>query len=178
MRNENKEIWIKAGYEIFSLVGQIGLKIEPLATKVGKSKSSFYHHFVDLDLFIDLLLQYHIKQSYLIAEKEKNTSKIDPDLINVLLDHRTDLLFNRQLRINQHIKSFSETLLKSNKVIGEAFKMAWVKELNSKFSEKQIEAIYLLAIENFYLQINEKNLNYGWLSTYFLELKNFANNLL
>ena len=53
MTNDSKEIWIKKGYEIFAISGQNGLKIEPLAKTVGKSKSSFYHHFTDLELFTD-----------------------------------------------------------------------------------------------------------------------------
>ncbi len=48
---ENKDIWIKTGYEIFALSGENGLKIEVLAKKVGISKSSFYHHFADLEIF-------------------------------------------------------------------------------------------------------------------------------
>jgi AcrR family transcriptional regulator len=67
---DSKEIWIKTGYEIFALSGQSGLKVEPLAKKVGKNKSSFYHYFADLDLFIDELLNFHIEQSYIISKKE------------------------------------------------------------------------------------------------------------
>ena len=70
--NESKEIWIKIGYESFAQLGQNGLKIEPLAKKVGKNKSSFYHYFADLELYLDELLKHHINQSKIIAEKEKN----------------------------------------------------------------------------------------------------------
>jgi len=56
----NKEIWIKKGYEIFAISGQSGLKIEPLSKTVGKSKSSFYHHFADLEFFTEHLLKHHI----------------------------------------------------------------------------------------------------------------------
>lgn len=178
MTTDNQEIWIKTGYEIFALKGQIGLRIEPLAKKVGKSKSSFYHHFADLDLFIDFLLKYHIEQSYIIAEKERDAKNIDPELINILVEHRTDLLFNRQLRINRNIKSFEETLCESNKVIGDAFKTTWIKDLNSKLTQKQIEGVFLLAIENFYLQINADNLNYNWLSEYFANLKKVTSNFI
>ncbi len=34
---DNKEIWIKTGYDIFAISGQSGLKIDPLAKKVGIS---------------------------------------------------------------------------------------------------------------------------------------------
>lgn len=173
-----KELWIRTGYEYFALEGLSGLKIEPLAKKVGISKSSFYHHFADLDLFMDLLLNYHIKQSYITAEKEHRALNIEPELINVLIEHKTDLLFNRQLRINQNIKSFSVTLTQSNKIVGDAFLNVWIRDLGLHLSLKQMEVIYTLAIENFFLQINEENLNYEWLSGYFKNLKTIASNFI
>ncbi len=178
MSTDNKEIWIEKGYEIFALKGQDGLKIEPLAKIVGKSKSSFYHHFADLELFIDLLLKYHITQSFIIADKEQQSSNIEPDLINTLLEHRTDLLFNRQLRINQNIKSYSDALIQSNKIVGDAFVNAWVRDLSLPLSKKQIEGIFTLALENFFLQINDGNLNFKWLSEYFTNLKRITNNFI
>jgi AcrR family transcriptional regulator len=177
MTTDNKEIWIKTGYEIFALTGQSGLKIEPLAKKVNKSKSSFYHHFADLELFIEFLLKHHIEQSYIIAEKEQKANTIDPELIQVFLAHRTDLLFNRQLRINQNIPSFAETLSHSNKIVGNAFLKTWVKDLNLQLTPQQIEGVYSLALENFFLQINPDNLNHQWLSGYFANLKKVTRNI-
>lgn len=176
MTTNNKQIWIQTGYKFFSISGQNGLKIEPLAREVGKSKSSFYHHFADLDLFIDDLLKYHIEQSYIIATKEHKANNINPELINILVEHQTDLLFNRQLRINQNIQSFSDTLHQSNKIVGDAFVNLWIKDLNLKLTQKQIEGIFTLALENFFLRINKDNLNHEWLSSYFDELKRITTN--
>ncbi|MCU0419721.1 MAG: TetR/AcrR family transcriptional regulator [Cyclobacteriaceae bacterium] len=175
MKSDTKAIWIKLGYETFALKGQGALKIERLAKQVGKSKSSFYHHFADIDSFIETLLKHHIDQSYVIADQERTANKIDPDLINVLLAHQTDLLFNRQLRINQNVKLFNDTLCRSNKIVGEAFKTVWVKDLNLKLNDRQMEGIFTLALQNFYLQINVDTLNPKWLSEYFLNLKRIAN---
>ena len=72
---ENKDIWIKTGYEIFALSGENGLKIEVLAKKVGISKSSFYHHFADLEIFIAYLLKFHLHQSEVMADKEQITNQ-------------------------------------------------------------------------------------------------------
>jgi AcrR family transcriptional regulator len=171
VNQSNKEIWITTGYELFALSGQASIKIEPLAKLVGISKSSFYHHFADLDLFIDALLRHHLEKSYIIAKKEEEAKNIDPELVNILVEHRTDLLFNRQLRIHKNIEAFEDTLCKSNKIIGDAFKTAWSKELNPQLNQNQIEAVFALAVENFYLQINPDNLNYEWLSEYFAKLK-------
>lgn len=176
MISENQEIWIKTGYDFFALYGEAGLKIEPIAKSVGKSKSSFYHYFVDLEIFMDYLLKYHLERSAIIANKEQQAKTIDPELINIFVEHRIDLLFNRQLRINQNIKSFSDTLFLSGKIVGDAFVKVWVNDLNLQLSQKQAEGIFTLAIENFFLQINSENLNYNWLSAYFSNLKGIASN--
>jgi AcrR family transcriptional regulator len=175
MAKKSKETWIEKGYEIFALCGYQSLKIEPLAKKVGVSKSSFYHHFADLDLFIQLLLKHHIQQSNIIAIKEQNAININPELINILVDHKTDLLFNRQLRINSNIILFEEAVSISNKIVGDAFKMTWMKEINLKLNTNQMEGIFALAIENFYLKINTDTINFDWLSIYFANLKMITN---
>lgn len=176
MNAKNTEAWIKVGYDIFAHEGKSGLKVERIAKAVGKSKSSFYHHFADVDLFIDELLRTHLEQSRVIAEKERQAQSVDPDLVHVMLEHRTDLLFNRQLRIHQHVKLFADTLAASNHLVGAAFVEVWVKDLNLQLSAKQIEGIFSLAVENFYLQINPENLTYDWLSAYFKNLKSIAQN--
>lgn len=170
----NKDIWIKTGYEIFAQTGEKGLKIETLAKKVGISKSSFYHHFADIEIFVEFLLKHHIQQSSIIAEKEYNAKNIDPELIDILVEHKTDLLFNRQLRINRDVKVYADTLLQSNNAVGNGFVMIWVKDLNLQLSQKQLEGIFELALENFFLQINSQNLNHLWLSAYFTNLKSIA----
>jgi AcrR family transcriptional regulator len=173
---DNKDIWILTGYEFFALSGENGLKIEVLAKKVGISKSSFYHHFADLEIFIEILLKFHLRQAQTLADKEKNAKNIDPELIDILVAHKIDLLFSRQLRINQHKQKYQETLRKSNQIIGNEFVQLWKKDLNLNLNQGQLESLFELALENFYLQINVENLNPAWLSAYFMNLKRIAQN--
>jgi AcrR family transcriptional regulator len=173
---ERKNIWIKTGYECFAYSGQSGLKIESLAKDVGKNKSSFYHYFADLEIFVDELLNHHIKQSMIIAEKEQNAQNINPELIDIIVEHKTDILFNRQLRINRNNKKLFNTLEKSNQIIGNAFVMLWVRDLDLTLTQRQLESIFELALENFYLQINADNINHQWLSNYFTNLKKIVKN--
>jgi AcrR family transcriptional regulator len=174
MMTETRDIWIQTGYKIFAFSGPEALKIEPLAKKVGISKSSFYHHFADLELFIEDLLKHHLQQSYVIADKENNCKNIDPELIQVLVDHKTDLLFNRQLRVLRAEKVFKEVLHKSDAIIGNSFLPVWIKELNLNLNPNQQKAIYELALENFFLQITPENLTQAWLGSYFANLKRIA----
>ncbi|MCU0447164.1 MAG: TetR/AcrR family transcriptional regulator [Microscillaceae bacterium] len=173
---DNKEMWIKTGYEIFAVSGINGLKIETLAKKVGISKSSFYHHFVDLEIFMTHLLQHHLQQSRIIGQKELACRCIDPELIEILIEHKIDLLFNRQLRVNRQQKLYYDTLVQTNQIVGNSFVMVWVKELNLKLTPRQLEAIFELALENFFLQINTDNIHQSWLSEYFTNLKRIAHN--
>lgn len=169
-----KDLWIKSGYETFALTGDKSLKMEVLAKRLDISKSSFYHHFAEMEIFIEHLLEYHLKQSAIIAQKENNAQNIHPDLITILVDHKIDLLFNRQLRFNQQIVSYKNTLVKSNQIIGNGFVSVWVKDHQLTLHHKQLEGLFELALENFFLQINEENLTAEWLLIYFNNLRKIA----
>jgi AcrR family transcriptional regulator len=175
--SDNKDIWIRTGYNLFALSGENGLKIETLAKKVGISKSSFYHHFADLEVFLELLMKFHLAQSQIIASKEKAAKNIEPELIDILVAHKEDLLFNRQLRFNRQNKLYFETLLKSDQIIGKEFVTLWKQDLQLSLNQQQLEGLYELAMENFYLQINSENINHKWLSDYFSNLKRIAQNM-
>lgn len=166
-----QQIWITAGYELFALHGDAGLKVETLAKKAGISKSSFYHHFADTAIFLEILLSHHLVQVKILAEKENAVKRIDPELIHILIAHKTDLLFNRQLRFHSNNTTYKSTLEKSNRIIGTDFVQVWKKDLQLKLSIDQLLGIFELALENFFLQINPENINYTWLSQYFAELK-------
>jgi hypothetical protein len=91
-----------------------------------------------------------------------------------LVEHKTDLLFNRQLRFNQQKETFKKALVKSNQSIGNEFVILWAKEHKLSLSQKQLESLFELALENFFLQINEDNLNFTWLYDYFNKLGKIA----
>ncbi len=73
MNQDTKQPWILTGYRLFDQQGPVGLKVEVLAREVGKSKSSFYHHFADLEAFTEAMLVHHLQQSRLIAEQEAHS---------------------------------------------------------------------------------------------------------
>jgi AcrR family transcriptional regulator len=173
---EKKETWIIRGYEIFALSGEKGLKIELLAKEVGISKSSFYHHFADMAIFLDNILLHHLNQSFIIADKERKAKTINPDLITILIEHKIDLLFNRQLRIHSNKLIFKSTLDQSNRIIGNDFVALWLKDAKLNLGIKQVESIFELALENFFLQINQDNLTREWLIAYFEKLNRITQN--
>lgn len=175
---ENKEFWIRCGYELAAQKGINELKVEILAKIVGISKSSFYHHFADMQIFVSELLQHHIAQAKIIAEKENNTKSIIPELRDILLEHKTDLLFHRQLRFFQDNVEFARVVRNVNEIVGTGFVLLWVRELRLELPKKSIEGIFELALDNFYLQITPENFNSKWLEDYFDNLERIISNFL
>jgi AcrR family transcriptional regulator len=173
----SKQIWLTTGYEILALSGTSALKVEQLARKVGISKSSFYHYFADLEVYLEELLRYHVTQAGIIAEKEKKAQQILPDLVEILLEHRMDLLFSRQLRFHRDRVDFADTVRQTDALIGDAILKLWIRDLNLPLSDRQLEGIFSLALENFYLQINPANLSSSWLTAYFTQLRKIAEEL-
>lgn len=53
-----------------------------------------------MQLFLHELLNHHLKQSKVIAKKEKSAQSIQPELIEILVEYTIDLLFSRQFRFN------------------------------------------------------------------------------
>jgi AcrR family transcriptional regulator len=171
MPDSGKLTWVETGYEIFSKEGPKGLKVEVIARKVNKSKSSFYHHFADMAIFTDLLLEHHLTRSKIIAKEEKKCRNIDPELIGVLVWSKIDLLFNRQLRVYRHDPAFKACLQKSDEIVAQGFISVVTKDLQLENNPKLAASLIDLALENFYLQVTEETLNAGWLSAYFQSLK-------
>lgn len=169
-----KQPWIDAGYERFAKHGPDGLKIEVISRIVGKSKSSFYHHFADLEVFTAHLLRYHLERSAIIVEKENHCKNVIPELLHVLVDHKQDLLFNRQLRVHRSNPEFEACFQKTSAEVGGAVLGIWAEALSLQDNSNLVLMILRLSIENFYLQITEDTLTYEWMEQYVKELQTMA----
>ena len=167
MHDSIREPWLVHGYRLFAKEGPTGLKIEVLSRQVGKNKSSFYHHFADLEVFIVLLLERHLKRAQEIAIEERKCQNLDPELIDVILDFKEDLLFNRQLRVHRQRLEFEACCRRSNQIVGEALAEVWAKSLGLTQEKPLSGQLLQLVMENFYLQITEDKLNRSWLAQYF-----------
>lgn len=177
MTSTRKQPWIQAGYILFAEAGPDGLQVEVLARRVKKSKSSFYHHFADLDVFTELLLQYHLDQAKRVAQREALCQNIVPDLIHLLLDVRHDLLFNRQLRIHHHVPAFKTCFNRTNQYLEDAFLNVWAKDLGLAGRVELARDVLSLVLDNFFLQLSATSLTYDWLRNYFGDIHRLVANL-
>jgi AcrR family transcriptional regulator len=166
-----KKPWILIGYDIFSKDGKNGLKVEVIARLAKKSKSSFYHHFAEMDLFIEDLLAYHLERAKIISDRERLCKTMVPDVLNLLLEFKQDLLFNRQLRVNRHILTYKNCFEKANLFVEDAILDIWSEALGLSDKTYLSRIIFNLTIENFYLQITEETFTYDWLLDYFNNIR-------
>jgi AcrR family transcriptional regulator len=171
IKSDRKNAWILCGYNIFSKDGPKGLKIEVIARAVNKSKSSFYHHFADLEVFTEKLLQYHLERIKLIFEKERQCKNVVPELLILLIEVKEDLFFNRQLRVNRNVKIYKDCFEKSSKKAVSAIVGIWAAALGLKNNSTLADMILSLSLENFFLQITEETLTYEWLADYVTNLQ-------
>ncbi|MDX1905587.1 MAG: TetR/AcrR family transcriptional regulator [Bacteroidia bacterium] len=163
--------WIQAGYAVFAQKGPAGLKVESLARKVGKSKSSFYHHFADLEVFTEQLLACHRVRSRWIAEQERACRQLVPDLLLLIVTIKEDLLFNRQLRIHRQVPAFRACFEQVSAEVGDAMLGIWAEALGLSDRTHLAQVVLNLVIENFYLQITEETLTYPWLEAYVAQIQ-------
>lgn len=174
---DTKKPWINAGYTLFALQGPGAVKVEVLSRTVGKSKSSFYHHFADMEIFISCLLEHHLIRAEAIIEQERACKNVIPELLEVLIDAKLDLLFNRQLRVNRSVPEFAECFQKASAESAEAILGIWAEELGLSEHPRFALMLMTLSMENFYLQITEETLTYEWLEGFIQQLKQMVSEI-
>lgn len=162
--------WIQAGYETFALAGPKELKIERLAKVVGKNKSSFYYLFADMEVFIQDLLDYHVKQAKIMAQLEAQATCLE-DWIDILMLHKVDFLFSRQLRFHRDIVVFESYSEQVNTIFIPVIVPLWSKLIGLPQHTHLAELFLQLSLEHFFFQINPKTLNPTWINQYFVNTK-------
>lgn len=163
--------WIETGYGIFAHEGPAGLRIEYIARIIGKSKSSFYHHFADLEIFTDLLLEQHLQRSADIAQRMRQCQRLEPDMLDLLVSVKEDILFQRQLRIHRQVPAFGRCIAQAHGPIEEALLGLWSQALGLASRPQLARAMLKLVVDNFYLRITSDTLDQAWLRGYLDEIR-------
>ena len=171
MKAQKSFIWIKEGYELFASHGKAGLNVEEIARRVNKNKSSFYHYFGDLESFESVLLDFHITQGEEFSDALSKCNNLDPEMIQVFIDRRTDVLFHKQLRINRENKLYSQTFERVYKKLEPALLQKWKEYLGLEQIPFFAQSFLNIVSENFLLRIKESDFTYEWIKGYIDELK-------
>lgn len=165
--------WIEAGYGMFALHGPDGLKVEQLARQVGISKSSFYHHFADVPVFIEQLQAYHLQRADALASKADACTSFDPGFIQLLVEHRIDLLFQRQLRMLRDHTAFQRCFEEAHQRVVDRIMPRWAEALGIPGQLAPARDMLQVVTDVFYQRLTNDNLSYTWMVELLKEIESF-----
>lgn len=169
------EVWIKEGYQILALDGFEGIKIERLARTLHLNKSGFYHYFGRMKTYVDSLLEYHIRGANKIARDIQRCKSIDPDLLKLIVRHRTFFLVESHLLVKSIPTHGAKNFGEAGKIIIEQFLKLWKKETTVP-EDSDVARRYLDILRHFfYARINPTNINYEFLHQLAVETKDVLN---
>jgi hypothetical protein len=98
-------------------------------------------------------------------------------MINLFLEHKTDIFFHKQLRINRDKPHFKACFEKVYTMFENAILEEWVLFLNLESHSFLASKFLTLISENFLLRITHQNYTFDWLKNYLIETANLMQNM-
>lgn len=157
----SKQKWIEKGYEHFALYGPENLSINKLSKEIGSSRASFYHHFGDIEIFIEELLDIHwqIHQQF-CSIGARECKKLFPDLYLLLAQYPITLQFSKQLFLNRINPAFNYLFMKTYNASAGAFILKLFSEqFGLHLNDEDTYNLWLTVGESWYSRLDINNLS-------------------
>ena len=90
--------------------------------------------------------------------------------VNLFIEIKEDIFFNRQLRIPRHVPTYKKCNEESHRPIEDAFMKLWSNTIGLEEETYLSKMVLNLTIENFYLRITKDSINREWLLEYLKEI--------
>jgi AcrR family transcriptional regulator len=177
MAKTHKSVWLQHGYSLFAAHGFSGLKVEVLARNVGKSKSSFYHHFSDVEAFTTLLLKMHNQRAAEMAEQLEAIAGGNGIIDQVFISFRDDMLFHRQLRINRHVPEYQQCIAEVMAIIEPPFVQFLSDILDLSDSKPAVRSLFSFCVDHFLLKITATDFSSDWINQYYQDVSQLVKQL-
>ena len=169
---ETRQLWIKNGYEHFALYGPKNLSINKLSKTTGLSRASFYHHFGDIDVFVDELLakHWHLTETINSLGREK-CKHLFPDLYILLAQNPLPVQFSLQLFHNRGNPEFNFVFIKSFEEFAKSIALElFRKHFDLLQSEKDVYFLWLTLGEAWYSRLDPNDLSSETLQKHAVEI--------
>ena len=173
MKSTIDQPWIETGYSLFSRDGLSGLKIDLIAKKIGISRSSFYHHFADMEIFQEKLLEYHLTRAQRASERVKACKTMDPEFLHAMVEEKEYILFNRHLRNNRQIPVYKTSLETAIGMMTLPVMPLWIEMLGLHHKPDVALKCFMMTADILFHRMTEENMNYEWLKSFLDEMKIF-----
>lgn len=153
--------WLEQGYKDFAEGGPENLSVNHMAKEIGASRSSFYHHFGDMEIFIDSLLEMHLEIALAFNETgAERCKKLIPDLYELLAEYNIPLKFARQLFHHRQIPRYNYLFNICYQSSGEAFLLRlFTKRLGLEGPSENLKHLWLTLGEAWYSRLDPEDLS-------------------
>ncbi|OOG76545.1 TetR/AcrR family transcriptional regulator [Algoriphagus sp. A40] len=169
-RKGSYQIWMDAGYAIFSEEGPSGIQVERLARDLDKNKSGFYHFFGDKEAFFELLMKEHLGRLDLLSYQIRRIKDFDPEYIQFLMENRETVLFQIQLVRHRENPLFAKTMNQFSERATAAVLPVWSSYLGTSVTISG--KLWGIIRDTFYSRVTPDNFNFEWMSELSREVKN------
>lgn len=170
------ETWIQSGYKLLGAEGVDGIKIERLARILNLNKSGFYHYFGNMQSYMEALVQYHISMAKPIATEIAGSRNIDPDLLQLIVKHKSFFLVESQLLVKSRPALSYSNIDEAGEIINKELLALWLNTQGLP-DDMSIARGYLNIIRHFiYARIDAKNISYEFLHKLYIETKEVLEN--
>ena len=175
MSTVKAEAWVKAGYTILGKEGIEGIKVEHLARILELNKSGFYHYFGSMNTYLQNLLRYHVAVAKVVAEDVAACANFDPDLLLVIIKHKTFFLAESQLLVKCRPSQVSSELNEASRIVNPDILPLW-RTVTHLPEDITVALAYLNIIHHFfYARINADKMSYEFLHSLAIETKEVLN---
>ncbi|PCE66604.1 TetR/AcrR family transcriptional regulator [Sediminicola luteus] len=156
-----RNLWIEKGYEQFALFGPEYLSINRLSKELVLSRATFYHHFGDIEGYIEAILQTHkaaAKQFDSWCKKECN--QFFPDIYVHLSQAKIPFLFTRQMFLHRHIPLYEATFLEVFKASSDTFALdLFAQQFDLPRNAENTFKLWITVCEAWYSRIDPEDLS-------------------
>lgn len=156
----NRQLWLEKGYVHFAEYGPNIISINKLSKSTGLSRASFYHHFGDIDIFIDELLTIHWQFiEHFNSAASEQCENLFPDLYILIEQNPIPLKFNLQLFHHRNTPKFNLLFIKIYEASATSFaQKLFVNHFGLKQPEKEIYHLWLTLGEAWYSRLDPEDL--------------------
>lgn len=165
------ETWIQSGYKLLGAEGVDGIKIERLARILNLNKSGFYHYFGNMQSYMEALVQYHTSMARRIATEIAGSRNIDPDLLQLIVKHKSFFLVESQLLVKNRSAMGYGNIDEAGQIINKELLALW-RNTQGLPDDMSVAHGYLNILRHFiYARIDARNISYEFLHKLSVETK-------
>lgn len=159
-----KEKWLQKAYEHFAEYGPEALRIQKIASELDVPRTTFYHHFADMeDLVTQLLERYIIQVDKMIKNHKDEMKQLIPDLYELMSENPLNLKFGRQLFLNRSNPVYNMVFIKSREKTNRVLVPLFIEYYQLNIPLRLAEDVWNSMAESWYSRLQPDDLDAGTL---------------